>query len=47
MWLIVGFIVAHIAALIWHEKKDQIPVSQSMVSGYQYRTAEDSHQKDT
>lgn len=35
--VILIFIVAHIAALIWHEKKDQLPVAQSMISGYQYR----------
>jgi Ni,Fe-hydrogenase I cytochrome b subunit len=47
MWLIVGFIVAHIAALIVHETKDKIPVSQSMVSGYQYRTVGDAHTQET
>lgn len=47
MWLIVGFIVTHIAALIVHEKKDQIPMSQSMVSGFQYRTERHSHTKES
>ncbi len=30
------FVVAHVAALIWHEKQDKTPIAQSMVSGYQY-----------
>ena len=35
--LLIGFVVAHIAALIWHELKDRIPLAQAMVSGYQYQ----------
>lgn len=35
-YLILAFIVVHIAALIIHEKRG-VPVAQSMVSGYQYR----------
>lgn len=36
-WGVVIFILFHIAALFYHEKKDQLPVVQSMFSGYQYR----------
>lgn len=35
-YLILGFIVVHIAALMLHERRG-VPVAQSMVSGYQYR----------
>ena len=38
--VILAFVVAHIAALIWHERKDKTPMSQSMVSGYQYHIKE-------
>jgi len=32
----MGFVVVHIAALIWHEHKDKTPLAQAMVTGYQY-----------
>jgi cytochrome b len=35
-YFLMGFVVVHIAALIWHESKDKTPLAQSMVSGYQY-----------
>jgi Ni/Fe-hydrogenase 1 B-type cytochrome subunit len=35
-YLILGFIVVHIAALIFHERRG-VPLAQGMVSGYQYR----------
>jgi cytochrome b len=35
--LLIVFVVVHIAALIWHEIKDRIPLAQAMVSGYQYQ----------
>lgn len=35
--VLIGFVVLHIAALIWHEKKDKTPLAQGMVSGYQYQ----------
>jgi cytochrome b len=35
-YLLMGFVVIHIAALIWHEQKDKTPLAQSMVTGYQY-----------
>lgn len=38
--LIVAFVVVHIAALVWHEKKDRTPLAQAMVSGYQYQIVE-------
>jgi Ni,Fe-hydrogenase I cytochrome b subunit len=34
--LLWGFVLAHIAALIWHEKRHGTPLAQAMVSGYQY-----------
>jgi Ni/Fe-hydrogenase 1 B-type cytochrome subunit len=34
--LLIGFVVVHIAALIWHEWKDKTPLAQAMVTGYQY-----------
>jgi len=37
---ILAFVAVHIAALIWHERKDKTPTAQSMVSGYQYRIRE-------
>ena len=33
---LMGFVVVHIAALIWHEHKDKTPIAQAMVTGYQY-----------
>lgn len=36
-YVLMGFVVVHIAALIWHERKDKTPLAQSMVSGYQYQ----------
>ncbi len=42
--LLIGFVIVHIAALIWHERKDKVPLAQSMVSGYQYQiTKGDDH----
>jgi cytochrome b len=35
-YLLMGFVLLHIAALIWHECKDKTPLAQSMVTGYQY-----------
>jgi cytochrome b len=35
-YLLMGFVVVHIAALIWHEYKDKTPLAQAMVTGYQY-----------
>lgn len=37
-WLIGFFVVTHVAALIFHEWQDRIPLAQSMISGFQYRT---------
>jgi len=39
--LIIAFVIVHIAALIWHENKDQTPLAQSMVTGYQYQIVSD------
>ncbi len=41
-YLLMGFVVMHIAALIWHEYQDKTPIAQSMVTGYQYEVASDS-----
>jgi Ni/Fe-hydrogenase 1 B-type cytochrome subunit len=35
-YFLMGFVVIHIAALIWHEHKDKTPLAQAMVTGYQY-----------
>jgi len=35
-YFLMGFVVVHIAALIWHETKDKKPLAQAMVTGYQY-----------
>ena len=35
-YFLMGFVVVHIAALIWHEYKDKTPLAQAMVTGYQY-----------
>jgi Ni/Fe-hydrogenase 1 B-type cytochrome subunit len=37
-WAIGFFIVTHVGALIFHEWHDNIPLSQSMISGFQYRS---------
>lgn len=34
--MLIGFVVIHIAALIWHEHQDKTPLAQAMVTGYQY-----------
>lgn len=39
-WAIVFFIVTHVGALIYHEWADKIPLAQSMISGYQYRSSQ-------
>lgn len=35
--ILIGFVVLHIVALIWHEWKDKTPLAQGMVSGYKYQ----------
>lgn len=37
-WAIVIFIITHVGALILHEWHDKIPLAQSIISGFQYRT---------
>jgi len=44
-YLLMGFVVIHIAALIWHEYKDKTPVAQAMVTGYQYEVEPKSIQQ--
>jgi cytochrome b561 len=41
-YLLMGFVLLHIAALIWHEYKDKTPLAQSMVTGYQYEVEDNS-----
>lgn len=41
-WFVVFFVVTHLIALIWHERKDKIPVAQSMISGFQYKINEET-----
>lgn len=42
--LLIGFVIVHVGALIWHEWKDATPLAQSMVTGYQYQiTKGDEH----
>ncbi|MCX7627754.1 MAG: cytochrome b/b6 domain-containing protein [Methylophilaceae bacterium] len=38
--LLIAFVIVHIGALIWHERKDKTPLAQAMVSGYQYQLEE-------
>lgn len=40
--LLMGFVLIHIAALIWHEHIDKTPLAQSMVTGYQYEVESSS-----
>lgn len=35
--LMLAFVVVHIGALIAHERREGVPMAQSMISGYQYR----------
>lgn len=42
-YLLMGFVVIHIAALIWHEHKDKTPLAQAMVTGYQYEVESTSN----
>jgi cytochrome b len=41
-YALMGFVVVHIAALIWHEFKDKTPLAQAMVTGYQYEVEQNS-----
>lgn len=34
--LLWGFLLAHLAALVWHERRHGAPLAQGMVSGFQY-----------
>jgi Ni/Fe-hydrogenase 1 B-type cytochrome subunit len=44
-WAIGFFAVTHVGALIFHEWHDQIPIAQSMISGFQYRTKKNKGEK--
>jgi cytochrome b len=39
-WMVLIFIITHIAALFYHENEDGVPVVQSMFSGFQYKKEE-------
>jgi Ni,Fe-hydrogenase I cytochrome b subunit len=41
-YFLMGFVVVHIAALIWHENKDKTPLAQAMVTGYQYEVEQNN-----
>ena len=41
-YALMGFVVVHIAALIWHEYKDKTPLAQAMVTGYQYEVEQNN-----
>lgn len=47
MWSIFIFATLHVAAIIFHEKHDRIPIAQSIVSGFQYRTAKEKDLEQT
>lgn len=36
-WSVFIFIISHVTALFYHEKNDNLPIVQSMFSGYQYK----------
>lgn len=44
-YALMGFVVVHIAALIWHEHKDKTPLAQAMVSGYKYEIESEDDDK--
>ncbi|GIL17940.1 MAG: hypothetical protein FMNOHCHN_03606 [Ignavibacteriaceae bacterium] len=46
-YLIGGFILIHIGALIYHEKKERLPLTQAMISGYQYRHQQQEEKSET
>lgn len=35
-YLVIAFLLLHIAALIQHERREGVPLAQAMISGYQY-----------
>ena len=37
-WVVAFFVITHVMAMIFHEWRDKIPIAQSMISGFQYRT---------
>lgn len=43
---VVGFVVLHLAAIVWHERRDGVPIAQAMISGYQYRRVDASPPKE-
>lgn len=45
-WSTLTFIVVHIGAIYFHETRDGLPISQSMISGYQYRKMNSKDRRD-
>lgn len=49
-WFLLGFTFIHLCALIYHQYTDQLPVFESMKTGFQYRhklQGENSHEIQT
>lgn len=44
-YLLLGFVVVHVAALIFHERRG-VPLAQSMISGFQYRHIDKNAESD-
>ena len=40
-WLVGAFVITHLAALAFHEKRRGGPISQAMISGYQYKKVDE------
>lgn len=36
-WAVGGFVLLHLAALVYHQRVEGVPVAQSMLTGWQYR----------
>lgn len=44
--VVIGFIALHLLALVWHERRDGVPMAQAMISGYQYRQESEATSED-
>lgn len=42
-WLVGGFVCLHFAGLYYHERIERIPTARSMLTGWQYRRAEEEN----
>ncbi|MBP9682354.1 MAG: cytochrome b/b6 domain-containing protein [Bacteriovorax sp.] len=43
---IINFSLVHILMLLWHQRKDKLPILQSMVTGYQYKKPQSGESED-